>query len=180
MKIVAFTQRLEYWASQSRLVYFILSFYYRHIVKKEVRLAKISADDSVLCIGGGACPYTAILIAKYTGAAVTVIDNNADCVDQAGEQIKRLGLERVEVSYNEGAVCRYGGYSVIHLAMQISPKEAVLQKIHTEADPGTRVLVRNPKPALDKLNCPCRHEISCGVRVDHRLCNLDHTAQREI
>ena len=90
------------------------------LVKREARLADIREGDRVLCIGGGICPYTAILLHKYTGAHITVIDNNRSCVEKARKFVNRLGLDKIKILPGDGRDICCHGYPVIHLAMQIA------------------------------------------------------------
>jgi len=83
MLITSLTQKVEWLANQSRLFYHCIALYYKNIIKREVRLANITPNDNILCIGGGPCPYTAIMLHQLTGAKVTVIDNNKHCVKSA-------------------------------------------------------------------------------------------------
>lgn len=176
--ITRLTQLIELLATRSRLAYCAVSAYYRMLVKREARLANINENDRVLCIGGGICPYTAILLHKYTKAHVTVIDNNSKCVEKSRKFINELGLDKINIILGDGEEICCHGYTVIHLAMQISPKELVLNKIMQKAQHGTRVLIRKPKKGVDRLYC----KISCQ-KVDFARCikhglfsNVDHTS----
>ena len=103
MLITALTQSIEYLAGRSRLVYALMGLYYKSIIRQEAHLAGISSKDKILCIGGGPCPYTAILLHKLTGAPVTVIDNNRFCVQKSLGLIKRLNLQdEIKVLCSEG------------------------------------------------------------------------------
>lgn len=177
MKIMEMTQNIESFAAKSRLLYHALSLYYRMIVKREIKLGQITKDDTILCIGGGACPYTAILMANYTKAKVTVVDNDLSCAKKASCLIERLGLEDINIICASGESISYDNYSVVHVALQITPKDKVIESLMEEASPGTRVLVRHPKPMLDRLYCPCKHNSCKTMKVRHsRLTNIDHTA----
>ncbi len=142
---------MELLVTQNKALYLLASLYYRLMVKKEVELAGINQDDKVLCIGGGCCPYTAILIRKYTNARVTVIDNDCACIDKSKAFLQGLGLDGIEIRLCDGKHIGCRDYSVIHVAMQVSPKEAVINEIFGGAPKGARVLVRNPKTAMEKL-----------------------------
>ena len=178
MLITALTQSIEYLAGRSRLVYALMGLYYKSIIRQEAHLAGISSKDKILCIGGGPCPYTAILLHKLTGAPVTVIDNNRFCVQKSLGLIKRLNLQdEIKVLCSEGENIDCHGFSVIHLAMQISPKEKVLKRLLGDAQEGAKILVRMPKPVVKGLYC----NISCnpfskGCVAHHLFANIDSTA----
>jgi hypothetical protein len=151
MRIMKFTQRMELFATRSSIAYGLMSLYYRMMVKKEVRLAGITRDDRVMCIGGGHCPYTAILIRKYTDARVTVIDNDCACIDRSKDYLYCMGLGDIEVRHCDGKHMCCRDYTVIHIAMQVTPKEAVLREMIGRAQCGARVLVRWPKAIVEGL-----------------------------
>lgn len=154
MLMTTLTQKIEWIANKSRLFYLLTTLYYKNIIKREVRLAEIKPDDKILCIGGGPCPYTAIMLHQLTGAAVTVVDNNAACVQQSANLIKRLGLEKaIRIVYGEGEDIDCEGFTVIHLALQVSPKRKVLESLLERAGNGVKILVRRPKELVRRLYC---------------------------
>lgn len=178
MWITKCTQGIELLATKSRIIYLFASLYYRLLVKRESMLAGIGKDDRVLCIGGGMCPYTAILLHQYTKARVTVIDNDSRCIEQSRCFLRHLGMEGVDVTFHDGAQVNCRGHTVIHIAMQISPKEAVLKQILKKAQDGARVLVRMPKNNLEGLYSNLSKEPSrFEKQVKHgRFCNVANTS----
>jgi hypothetical protein len=152
--ITGLTQKIEGWASGTGAIYKLAAGYYRDVIEKEVVLANITKDDHILCIGGGICPFSAILLHQMTGAKVTVIDNNEICISRAREVIGRLGLNKML-----RVLCRDGGsdassfqdYTVIHFALQVCPMTEVFSHAESRAAAGTRMLVRRPKRGLAKI-----------------------------
>lgn len=144
--MVAVTRKIEYLASRNKLIYGISALYYRSIVENEVKLAGITPADQVLCIGGGPCPFTGILIHRLTGARVTIVDNIYNCVLCARHLIAGLGLDQhLKVIYADGKDIEVDCYSVIHLALQVAPFEEVFMELERKCRQGTRLLVRLPK-----------------------------------
>lgn len=177
MLITSLTQKIEWLANKSKLFYTLVEFYYKNIIKNEVRLASISKDDKILCIGGGPCPYTAIMLHTYTGAHITVVDNNYHCVKKSLELIYRLGLQNyINVVLSDGKDIDCHGFTVIHLAMQISPKEKVLKNLLDGAEYGTKILVRMPKEILSGLYCNVNCKVFSRGNVAHSFfSNIDNT-----
>jgi len=154
-KLTKITQKFEAIAAKTKLGYWLATRYYKDIVRKEIKLANITRRDNILCIGGGMCPSTAILLHQATGAQVTVIDNCKHCVPKAREVIKKLGLSKhIRVVYKDGETMDIGGYTVVHFALQVSPLQQVFTQVEKRATPGTRLLMRRPKNGLGKLYCP--------------------------
>jgi hypothetical protein len=161
MLITKFTQKIEAWATKNGAIYKLAERYYREVVQKEIALANISCNDHILCIGGGFCPFSAILLHKETGARVTVIDNCGECVKLAGKMIRRLGLEaQIHVRLQDGANTQIDDFTVVHFALQVFPMENVFNHVQCHATPGTRFLIRRPKESLRNLYS----KISSGVR----------------
>jgi precorrin-6B methylase 2 len=176
--ITKLTQKFELWATKSKLIYRFMSIYYRMMVKREVALANIGKSDNVLCIGGGVCPYTAILINKYTQSRVTVIDNDMACIERSKEFLRRLGLKNIDIIHADGKNICCRDYSVIHIAMQITPKDFIIGEVLKKAPEGARVLVRQPKSALERLYCPLlgERELFCNCVKHSVFSNVDNTS----
>jgi len=155
--ITGLTQKIERQASESRLVFGLASQYYRDVIEKEIVLARITEHDHILCIGGGVCPFSAILFHQSTGAKVTVIDSDETCIPKAQQVIDRLGLGgHIRVFCQDGgsAELSFAEYSIVHFALQVSPMERVFSHAEKHAVPGTRLLVRMPKNHLSNLYSP--------------------------
>jgi len=177
--VTALTRRIECGAAKSRAIYWLASRYYLSVIRREIKLAGITEGDRVLCIGGGACPFSAILLHQATGAMVTVIDNNAACISHAREVVERLGLsKRVRVLCQDGASAdlALSGYSVIHFALQVCPMERVFSQVESQVAHGTRLLVRRPKSCLSDLysHLP-KLVMACCRQITHNARNIGST-----
>lgn len=157
MNITTLTQKIENLACRSKLIYKISMLYYKNMVKREVKLANIKSSDHVLVVGGGPCPHSGILIHKLTGAKVTIIDNVQSCVECSTQLVKELGIsDYVKIILEDAARIETEKYSVIHVAMQITPKKAVLDRFSSTAKKGTKILVRVPKESVESLYSPIK------------------------
>jgi len=177
MKIMRFTQKIESAAAKIDFLYWLTSQYYKSVVGREIRLAKINSQDRILCIGGGNCPFSAILLHQKTGAKVTVIDNDFSCVRCAQNTVERLGLsENISVLYQDGNCPDFSvsEFSVVHFALQISPAQEVFDNLTRRVSPKTKLLIRRPKNALQNMycrfakikseNCDCiKHTAACNI-----------------
>jgi len=170
--ITKFTQKIEYWALHSKIIYWLGSQYYQNIIQNEISLANITNNDHILCIGGGICPFSGILLHQATGAKVTVIDNNKNCVSKAGQVIRNLGLyEQMHVYWQDGgsSALLLSEYTVIHFAMQVCPMDYVFSKVKKHAKPGTKLLVRLPKKYLGSMySCLPEPLQTCRTFISHK------------
>lgn len=176
MLITKITQKLEKKAQANCQIYDLISRYYKPLIKKEIRLANIKKDDKIMCIGGGNCPMSAILLQKYTGAEVTILDCNKQCCICAETLIEQKNLENLRVLCCNGCDAPCEKFDIIHLAMQISPLESTLKNLMARSNSGTKFLVRIPKKSLSNLYSPFRQKLKAVQHVKHHLLtNLGHT-----
>ncbi|OIJ22066.1 hypothetical protein BKP45_05165 [Anaerobacillus alkalidiazotrophicus] len=157
MRIIPlFTKILEKALSNSVPLALLLQKYYEPIVRKEVRLGEIKEKDRVICIGGGALPWTAIEIAKQSGANVEVIDCDQRAVKLAKKFLKLLKLDdQVKVSLGDGQTIDASKYSVAHIALQASPQDKILKHLLECSQTNTRILIRCPKKGISCLYGNC-------------------------
>lgn len=179
-QITDFTHKIEHLAVKTGFVYKAVSRYYRNVVHKEVALAQITEKDHILCIGGGMCPFSAILFHQVTGAQVTVIDNNEKCIPKAQKVIDRLGIgDKVRVLYQEGDSedISFANYTVVHFALQVSPINQVFESVEKQVSAGTRLLIRRPKKQLSSMYCRFADYLisRCTVTI-HKARNIGSTA----
>jgi len=177
--ITNLTYKIENEAAKTGLVYKFACGYYRDVIQKEIVLANITEKDHILCIGGGICPFSAILFHQLTGAKVTVIDNNEACIPKAKQAIKRLGIsEYVQVRHQDGGdkALLFTAYSVIHLALQVNPIEQVFRTVEAQILSGTKILVRRPKEHLGELYDQLPNDLlaSCPY-TEHKSRNIGQT-----
>lgn len=178
--VTALTYKIENKATKAGLVYKLARKYYLDVVQKEIALANITAKDHILCIGGGMCPFSAVLFHQLTGAKVTVIDNNEDCIQKARQFIADLGLsEQIRVFCQDGdsTDIMFADYSVVHLALQVCPMEQVLVSVERQMAPGTRLLVRRPKNHLHSMYSKFTNALfACCPYAVHKSRNIGSTA----
>jgi D-arabinose 1-dehydrogenase-like Zn-dependent alcohol dehydrogenase len=175
--ITKFTHKIENQAVKTGFVYRLACKYYQSVINKEVELANITKEDHILCIGGGICPFSAILFHQLTGAKVTVIDNNEKCVPKAKKVIERLGIgEKVRVLHQDGNSIKLTDYTVIHFALQVFPMEQVFLSVTKKARAGTKLLVRRPKKQLSALYNKLTDGLTdCCCCATHKARNIGST-----
>ncbi|WNY23105.1 hypothetical protein MmiHf6_04060 [Methanimicrococcus hongohii] len=178
MIFVDWTQKVERIACKYPSFFKVTMAYYKNMVRREINYANITANDHVLCIGGGPCPYSALLIHSLTGAKVTVVDNDENSVRCSKRLLKRKDMEAyISVVMQDGEALDMSGFSVIHIAAQISPKEKVFNAVWEKADEGSTISMRFPKKKLRRLyvhhssssSAPVFEEISPLKRIKHGM-----------
>ena len=149
--IPAITEFTEKALSHVPETYPLMRLYYGSIVEREIQLAGIKRHDRVLCVGGGAFPATAIEICRKTGAAVDVLDCDADAVFHARELLRKMGMWQIFVHHGCGQTFDPSPYTVIHVALQVRGRDKILENLKRKAIDDTRVLVRLPRESLERF-----------------------------
>ncbi len=142
--------------------------YYEGLVRREAVLGQITDSDRVLCIGGGCMPCTAMEIQRRTGALVWVADNDLAAVARARDVIRESRLEqKIRVIYGDGSNLDMEDFTVVHIALQVFPKNRVVCNVLKKAAPGTRIVVRHPHRTAGVFygrdSLFCKHTCACHV-----------------
>ncbi|NLJ58981.1 MAG: hypothetical protein GX339_09070 [Tissierellia bacterium] len=175
--MVKMTQKIEYIVDKLPWTYKFFESYYDKVVENEIKLASIKPTDRILCIGGGPCPSTAIQLHQKTGAKVWVIDNDRDAILTARKNIDKLNLsDFIKVKFSDGTNIDAYNFTVVHIALQVYPKNKVFRKITDSCRPGTKIMVRIEDEKFSKLYSLFETD---NIRVDskiyHKKKNLNYT-----
>ncbi|MCR6108368.1 class I SAM-dependent methyltransferase [Salipaludibacillus agaradhaerens] len=128
---------------------YVFGWYYQSVIEREIALCQMNVHDRVLCIGGGATPFSACLFAAKTGAHVTVIDKESSVISQATKFVKLMHLEdHVTVLHQNGLEVCPTHFSVIHIAMQVTPLDRIKDYLYNSMANTTRLIIRQPKTRI--------------------------------
>lgn len=118
---------------------------YVKVVQNEIDLACITAADRVLNIGCGAVPFTAILIARLTGAQIVAIDRDPKAAQLAEACVRKMGLTQcIQIAHRDGSQEVERGFDVAVVALQAEPKARILSSLSRSSHRPTRVVARVP------------------------------------
>ncbi len=121
------------------------NLFYRNMLAKELALASLKPGASVLHIGGGAYPYTAIFLAQR-GYRVHACDCDITAVEISKKLVARSGLiDQISIIHENGCKVDSSGYDAVWVSLNICPKERVLEQSWASLkDGGTLVYRRLP------------------------------------
>lgn len=149
-QIQGLTRMWEKICSRVPLLTHAYSNRYRKVVQREIDLGGITHRDRVLNIGCGAIPFTALLLARMTGAGVTAVDRDPEAVGRARKCVKRMQLsEAISVEVADGRRISAEPFSVTVVALQAEPKEEILENLLSTGREGLRAIFRSPSAAFD-------------------------------
>jgi 2-polyprenyl-3-methyl-5-hydroxy-6-metoxy-1,4-benzoquinol methylase len=120
--------------------------YYQHMIRDESSMAGILPSTSVLHIGCGAIPNTAVTLAHLTGATVTAVDNDPDAVKKAICYVKQAQMQKlVHIKKGDGVTYPAQNFGVILLSLGVEPIENVLRHIASSSDPNAKIIYRRTR-----------------------------------
>ncbi|SES72459.1 nicotianamine synthase family protein [Anaerobranca gottschalkii] len=134
---------------------YLYLLFYKKSVEIEREFAELLTEDKVLFIGGGAVPYSAIILANKV-KQVTVIDNDKSSVSLAKKIINYLGINNITINYGNGQFVDPKDYTVIFLPLQAQPKNQILANLKSHCRKNTKILMRVPKKAFTKFYTPIK------------------------
>jgi predicted RNA methylase len=121
-------------------------FYESYIGKeyeKEKKAFNIKNNQSILHIGCGAYPITAIILSKYTNKKIVAIDKNPFVVRVANNVIKKKKFHtKIRVEHGDGSVYNISDYDIIIISSCTIPKEKVIEHVITNAKSNSTIIIR--------------------------------------
>ena len=140
---------MEKKAATSSLLVALYSRIYNEVIRNEISLAGITAGDLVVNVGCGGIPFSAIQVARLTGARVLAIDCDEDAVHSARRCISSLGMEgQVEVACADGSKPLPVEFDVALVALQAEPKKLLLDNLMAGCASHGRLVFRQPRREL--------------------------------
>ena len=145
-KIQKNVAKLEKLCAKNNFLFSLYALPYRGVLNREIKLAKITETDTVLNVGCGAMPFTAIYIAQKTGARVIAMDKDIEAINKAKLLVEFLGLSSlIKVIHGDGVDIKELDYNKIVVALQVWPKEEVIANLLENSKFGVEMLVRYPR-----------------------------------
>lgn len=119
---------------------------FEQLIDSEIKLSDIGAKDSVLFIGSGPFPISAILLSQYSGCRVDCYDSDADAVHISSKVIGSLGLDKDISIYNQdGRDLADTTYDAVVIALLAKPKEAIFKTVRSRLKENGKIICRDSK-----------------------------------
>jgi precorrin-6B methylase 2 len=125
---------------------------YEDIVLKELSIARLTKDDTVLVIGSGSLPATPVLIAQNTSTKIISIDKDPAAVTAATTYVKNHHLEdKLTIVYADALTYPMERYTVIFVLYGVKHPGEFLTSLALRIHPDTRVIFRTITDAQGKI-----------------------------
>jgi precorrin-6B methylase 2 len=116
---------------------------YNDIVTKEIAMAQISSQDSVLVIGSGSLPATPALIAQNTHAHVVSIDKDSTAVKEATQYVRSHHLKQfLTIHCADGLTYPVEQFTVIVVLYGVKQPAIVLKYLASRINQNARIILR--------------------------------------
>jgi precorrin-6B methylase 2 len=116
---------------------------YQEIVEKEIKMANISSNDTVLIIGCGSLPATSILIAMKTNAKIVSIDKDHGAIKEASQYVKNIGFQKqIKFEQANGLYYPIRKFSVILVLYGVKQIKEILKYLVNNMNDKTRIIFR--------------------------------------
>lgn len=119
--------------------------FYSHLIERELRVLELDDDASILQIGCGPYPMTAMTLAER-GYNVVAIDNDADAIEAAKKTVLDRGLaDKITILRQDGRTTDVSPFDVVWLAFHVHPKDRLVRQILSELRSGQTLIYRRPR-----------------------------------
>ncbi|WP_331446170.1 class I SAM-dependent methyltransferase [Natranaerobius thermophilus] len=132
--------------------YHFYCYLYKSVVKNEIKLGQITSEDKVLNIGCGAIPFTAIHIAKLTGAEVIAVDRDLDTIEKAKYYLNYYCKDlNISFKQSDASIDVPNSFDVAIVALQVNNKASVFENLYSKSKEGGRLIFREPPMVFQKI-----------------------------
>ena len=148
---------------------------YTGVLNREIKLANINEKDTVLNVGCGGMPFTAIYIAKKTGARVIAIDIDKNAINTARQTIKNYNLEnKISLVHVDGKHYPFENFNKALIALQASPKNDILNSLAKKIKNNGMILFRQAREKFNHQYDMLDTHQNNGF-VKHKMLTFDRT-----
>lgn len=127
----------------TRIEEYYLHERFNRLLSKEINLLNGNEYDSVIFIGSGPFPITAILFHQMTGKRVDCLELDEASAKTSKEVFERLGLsDNMKVHIGDGGIYDLGEYDIVLNALLAKPKFKIMQNVLRTGRDDCKVLCR--------------------------------------
>jgi len=177
MKVVApVVAMMEKVIASNRALVSLYSGIYHEVVRNEIKLAGITSTDRVLNIGCGGIPFTALLIAKFTGARVWAIDSDRNAVNVARKCIAAQNMDGlISVLTLDGRDLFPYEFDVALVALQAEPKKEILDNLIAQGGSNARLIFRCPRCGVAHQYDSLPSQPLFSARIEQKQATFDYS-----
>jgi len=174
--IQSFTSALEKNLHSSSLFFKLYSLPYTKVVEREIRLADITSDDTVLNVGCGSLPFTSVKLAEMTGAKIYALDIDEKAISAAQSLVDTLNLEEtIDFIVADGTDTISIDFDKAVVALQVRPQGKTVKNLFSCSDNDVSVIVRIPREKFRNTYGPIPDLNKAEKSVKHHMLTFDRS-----
>jgi len=116
---------------------------YAELVQKEIKMAKITSNDSILVIGCGTLPSTSLLIYEKTNAKVIAIDKDKNAIRGAKSFLSNIKInDKIILKNADGLNYPLNDYDIIFVLYGVKKLEKIIDYLYKKANENAKIIIR--------------------------------------
>ncbi len=116
--------------------------FYRGMLKRELKMARLQPGASVLHIGSGPCPYTAMYLAR-NGLQVDAVDSHPEATLKGEALVNHYRLShKINMLCTDGASVNGKKYDAVWVSLNVHPRDRVLENAFYCLEDGGSLIYR--------------------------------------
>lgn len=155
---------------------YILHDRFKDLISNELNLLKDQSFESVLFIGSGPFPITAIFLHHYTNKVIDCLEIDQKAADISNEILKKLGLQdKIRIHVGDGCVFDLSKYDIVLNALLAKPKGGILKNIRL-TNTNAKILCRTSYGLRRLVYEPAPGNVTTGfIEMDKQIAEKDFT-----
>lgn len=116
---------------------------YAELVQKEIKMAKITSNDSILVIGCGTLPSTSLLIYEKTNAKVVAIDKDKNAIRGAKSFLSNIKInDKIILKNADGLNYPLNDFDIIFILYGVKKLEKIIDYLYKKANENAKIIIR--------------------------------------
>jgi len=116
---------------------------YAELVQKEIKMAKITSNDSILVIGCGTLPSTSLLIYEKTNAKIVAIDKDKNAIRGAKSFLSNIKInDKIILKNADGLNYPLNDFDIIFVLYGVKKLEKIIDYLYKKANENAKIIIR--------------------------------------
>jgi ubiquinone/menaquinone biosynthesis C-methylase UbiE len=116
---------------------------YADLVRKEIEMAEITSNDSILVIGCGTLPSTSLLLYNETNAKIVAVDKDKNAINGAKKFLSNIQItDKIILKHANGLDYPLNDFNVIFILYGVKYIEKIIDYLDKKANKNSKIIVR--------------------------------------
>ena len=125
---------------------------YSDLVMKEIKMAKIKSNDSVLVIGCGTLPSSSLILYNETKAKIVALDKDKNAIKGAKKFLSNIQMaDKIILKHANGLNYPLNDFNVIIILYGVKNLEKIIDFLDKKANKNSKIIIRTNNQINIKL-----------------------------